>query len=281
MKPAESATQPRPIELVTPEIFEPDDFYVPAVLESLIEASQSEPVHVGTVTDEEVAILDEGFDLSVDDFDGPRLSTLSEGDREVSVSAVVHLLISRGELRMQESGDFQLAGRLALLAELRGTAFGIARVHVGSRSDEAVSRWAVYRLGSRTVLLEDVFDSGVHDFFITSSTYAADFLLEKFDIKDSAQGDLESRSGSSPEEVGMDEIEAIADKRGTIVVARGNGELAEQEAFGIFACEGRLVVVRGWVTDSSGSVFVDFLGRESAEKWTAWLFGDGFGFRRE
>jgi hypothetical protein len=265
-----------PLETVVPELFGNDDFNPIKVLEVLTSTAESTCISVGMLTDEELVILDGRTDQAADDFDEPRLSRLSEQERQISVEAVLHVLIARGEVAVLEPDSLIPTGRAAFLAEIRGAAPAVARIEFGARTSDEVSRWAAYFLGNDTVLLEEVFDAGIHSFSVMASAKIAQHLLSQIGLAGSQQADLEPRYGNQLEELGVAEIVDAAEASGFIAISKLEEGTSQESLFSVYNVDDRLVVLQGWSKESDGAVVVNFLGSESAHKWVTWLLGDGF-----
>lgn len=259
---------------VAPEVFGSEDFEVDAILEKLTPLVHDSGISIGQLSDEELVILSDVNVPDVEDFDAPRFATLSEVEKVASIQAIVHLLVSRGEVALREPDQLVPTGRGAFVAHLQNRAAAIARMEFGKRGDPEPSRWTIHVLGGEIVLLRESFWIGIHDLTVVSSTLAARTLTEHLGVLGAETLDLEPRTGKRVEELNLDYFVDRATASGLIVRSELDGDTVREEVYTVYVSDGRLVVLAGWSTSNDGSVTANFLGGTSARAWIAWLLGD-------
>lgn len=195
-----------------------------------------EPVDLGTFCDEEVVLLDRGAPSLLD---APRLSQWDEECRQAAITAVTSLLVSRGELVVDD--EIEVWGTMAPLHDLRAAAS--ERVVLHPLPPETAPLFAVVeRLGDSdlaTVRLVDPGD-GIHWVVVTTVLRAMAIAMGRLQLleADDLPADLDRLTlpdpdvqwARDPDDLAPDPIQLATESDQAVVVlaAEPGGDTPEE-----------------------------------------------------
>ena len=173
-------------------------------------------VDAGWRTDEELVLLDDSrMDGTV--FGTPFLSSLSDQEASVALAAITRLLLARGEIVLDDSGEARVLGPVALIDSFLRQVDRQATVEA-RREDQ--TRTLVFHRAGELSLIEEVLADGLHHFVFVSRLDELQALIDlASDDADWGASPLEliERTSSDPMLVAMLEEVQGASSTATLI----------------------------------------------------------------